>query len=914
MKARLFFLFILTGLFAYGSPADNDPLKTILEKLERFRTQFPQEKVHLQLDKPYYSIGDTIWFKSYVVNSEKNQPSGLGRILYVELINNKDSIKQSLRLPLIAGLGWGSFTLTDSLKEGNYRIRSYTNWMRNFSDEFFFDKTIQIGNALSSNIVTNAEYSFSKKGISQQVLADISYSDLDGNPIAGKDVTYNIQLDFRNIANGKGTTDPDGHLKINFTNNQPFVLKSGKITTNLKLDDKVSVTETIPVKSTSDDLSLQFFPEGGQMVEDIRSRIGFKALRADGIGAEISGYITDKDNHRTTSFKSEHAGMGSFYLTPTAGNDYKAVITLNDGSEKSYELPKAAESGYVLSVDTAANDNIKIKIAVSKDIYDKGGEITLIGQTNDVLQYTAKTKLESPVLVTTLPKRRFPSGILHFTLFSTSNQPVAERLVFIKNNDQLRLSVSTDSPVYKKRGKVQMTLHVSDAAGKPVQGNFSLAVTDENKLPYDDAYGTSIFSDLLLTSDLKGYIESPGYYFTDLEAKPDTQDSTYDSKQLADERSRQLDNLMLTQGWRRFVWKNILSDNYPAINFVPEKSIEISGRVLTPRGEPVVGGPVSLFAASGNNPGLDTLTDEQGRFHFDNLYFTDSTKFIIQARNERGRNKIDIELNYTRPPLVTANKNVTDIEVNVNHSLLGYLRNRKAKFDEMRRNGLLEKNIVLSEVKVIEKKPDVVNSSNLNGAGNADIVIKSSDLNNCATLAECMQGRVLGVTIQNGIPFLTRNMSFGGGPMQIIVDGRTSDLQEFSAIVPSTVETIEVLKSGGKLAIYGLRGGNGVLVITTKQGQFRSRINASGIANISQQGYYIGRQFYSPDYDDPKVAKPATDSRSTIYWNPSIITDAEGKAEVEFFNADGTGNYKAIVEGLNDAGKLGRQVYRYTVQ
>ena len=900
MKSRLLFgVLILSAILTYGfRQVDEDPLKSLLSRLERFRSDLPQEKIHLQFDKPYYTIGDSIWFKAYVVNAEQNQPSQLGRILYVELINDKDSIKKSIRLPLIAGLGWGDFTLTDSLKEGNYRVRAYTNWMRNFGNEYFFDKVIRIGNAFSNTIITDTKYTFSKAGINEKVLADIKYSYLQGEPIAGKEVTYNIQLNFRNIATGKGVTDENGNLKINFVNNQPFILKSGKITTNLKLGDKSIITKIIPVKSTSDEVDVQFFPESGQMVNGISSKIAFKAVRADGLGIDVSGYITDKDNNKVTGFKAQHAGMGAFELSPSAGNSYKAVVKFSDGSEKSFDLPKAMPSGYVLSIDTASNDNIRIKISTSPDIFKTGDEIILIAQSNHVVQYVSKTKLSSPVLSTLLSKKRFSTGILQFTLFASGNRAVAERLVFIQKNDQLKIAVSTNNSSYKKREKVQMTLNVTDAEGKPVQGNFSLAVTDEKSIPYDDTYETTIFSNLLLTSDLKGYIEAPDYYFTDIN----------------DNKLRQLDNLMLTQGWRRFLWRNLLLDVYPSLSFNPEQSIEISGRVFSANGLPVPGGKVNLLASRGTGFSMDTLTDSQGVFRFNNLYFTESTQFVIHALNEKGKDKVDIELFYNRPPLITPNQYANDMQINVNQSILSYLKIRQQQFDEMRENGLLKKSILLTEVKVSETRPKAMTSYNLNGPGTADAVVRGDQLKDCNYLVQCLDGKINGVVFQNGVPYLFRNLS-SNRPMLILLNGSVVSASTLTNIPVDQVDNVEALRTAGNLSMYGIRGGNGVLLINMKKRQFDDNPITPGTASYNDQGYYISRQFYSPNYSDPKAATlEVADRRTTIYWNPTVVTDAAGKAAIEFFNADGLGNYKVVIEGINDHGKLGRQIYRYTVQ
>ncbi|HEY0769833.1 MAG TPA: Ig-like domain-containing protein, partial [Sphingobacteriaceae bacterium] len=218
MKFRpITFLFLLfISSFAYGQMPADDHLKKVISQLQQYQVDRPYEKIHLHLDKPYYAIGDNIWFKAYVVQAEKNQPSYLSKILYVELINEKDSIKQTLKLPVFVGLAWGEFSLKDSLKEGNYRIRAYTNWMRNFGEDYFFDKTITIGNAITNNIITGVNYSYSKDGVAQKVTADLSYKDINGNAVAGKDVVYEVQLDAKTVSKGKGKTDGQGNLSLSF--------------------------------------------------------------------------------------------------------------------------------------------------------------------------------------------------------------------------------------------------------------------------------------------------------------------------------------------------------------------------------------------------------------------------------------------------------------------------------------------------------------------------------------------------------------------------------------------------------------------------------------------------------------------------------------------------------------------------
>lgn len=745
-------------------------------------------------------------------------------------------------------------------------------------------------------------YTFSKSGNSEKVLADIQYTDMEGNPLINKEVNYNVNLDFRNIAKGKGATDSKGNIKISFINNQPFILKSGKILTSIKVDEKNSVSKNFPVKSTSNQADVQFFPESGDMVTGIRSRVGFKAVGADGLGMKVSGFITDKGNNKLADFESEHAGMGHFRLLPLQNEIYTAHVKFEDGSERSFPLPRALPQGYVLTVNNGDTENLSVTITTSETVTPEA-KFTLVAQTNGYVHFVAKNTLTAQSFTAKIPKKRFPTGMLQLTVFSPTNQPVAERLVFINHSDFLKINLSTSKTVFDKREKVKLLLGAADSKSKPIVGSFSLAVIDESKVPFDEASETTIISNLLLSSDLKGFIEEPNYYFTNIN----------------DDKVRQLDILLLTQGWRRFEWKNILSNTYPNLVYRPETNMEVSGRVKALNGKPVIGGKVTLFSSSGDVFLMDTLTDANGDFKFENLTFSDSTKFIVQARNEKDRKNVEIELNRIPPQLVTKNKNEAMLEVNVNRSILAYLQNSKNQYDQYQLYGLVGKSIMLSEVKVVEKKAVLKNSSNLNGAGNADAIIKAEDLQNCAFLAQCLQGRVAGIIVRNGIVYSVRSMnsSFSGPvPMQIVIDGMMVEPDFLSSINPNDVESIEVLKSGANTAIYGMRGGGGVLVINTKRGKMNKdyRTYAPGIISYNPKGFYKGREFYSPNYADPKINTRMADLRTTVYWNPNIISDSTGKASVEFFNGDGTGNYKAIIEGMDMDGKLGRQIYRYSVK
>lgn len=889
----------VAALFAFA-PKDDDPIKKIVTQLSKWLDDNPQEKVYLQMDKPYYAAGEDMWFKAYITIGEKHQLSALSSVLNVELIDDRDSIKRAIKLPVSNGITWGDFALPDSLHAGNYRIRAYTNYMRNAGNEYFFDKTLAIGNAVNNSVFTKVAYQYSTQNGQQKVSAAITYTDLNGTPYASKEVSYEVQLDAKNSIRGKGITDAGGVLNISFTNPQPNTLNSGRIVTTIKYADKKSAAQTLPVKALSNKVDVQFFPEGGSLVNGLRCKVGFKATGADGLGVDVKGIIKDNTNTDVVRMGASHFGMGYLVMAPEAGKSYKAVVTLPDGSETTVALPQATDKGFTLSVVGNDPDNLIMKIGASQDIVDKGdAEISVVAQQNGKVYFAAKTKITKPSFAATIPKSRFPSGIVQFTLFSGTGEPLNERVVFVQNNDLLKLAVSTEKQSYGPRQKVKIDLNAKDAADKPIIGSFSATVIDESKVPVDENSETTILSNLLLTSDLKGYIEKPNYYFNNP----------------TDETRGNLDALMLTQGYRRFAWKQILNDVFPPMAYQPEKSLSISGTIKTSGGKPVAKAKVMLFSTSGGFFMQDSIADDQGRFAFKNLVFKDSVRFLVQARTPKGGKDVEIFLDNVGPLPAGKNKNAPDIQVSVSNAMSGYLQNSKSQYNEQLKYGLGDHVTALKEVVITEKKKTVMeNSNNLNGGGNADQVIKSDALNSCPTLEMCLTGRANFVTFRDGMAYSTRSPST---PMLIVLDGMTMS-EDFTLdnITPQDVESVEVLRTIGYTAIYGSRGGAGVLIITTKRGGSDTNYirYAPGISTYAPKGYYASRIFYAPKYDDPKTNASVADLRTTICWKPNLVTDKDGKTSFEFFNADAKGTYRVVVEGIDNDGNLGRMVYRYKVE
>jgi hypothetical protein len=301
---------------------------------------------------------------------------------------------------------------------------------------------------------------------------------------------------------------------------------------------------------------LQFFPEGGELVNAVISKVAFKAINTNGLGISVKGTIVDNANNPVSTFVSAHLGMGTFYFLPEEGKTYKANVVFGDGTRGTFSLPAAQSKGILLAVkDTLGKMSVEVRSnkPYFEENLNKNISIVIYGSGT---VNTVSTKLDSRRLSLDIPNSQFPSGVLQVTLFSETGEPLSERLLFLKNPDLVNLTLTGNKSSYNKREKVSFTLNAKDK-GVGTSGHFSVAVIDENKIPFDENDETTILTYLLLTSAVKGYIEQPNYYFIN------------DSHQTAAD----LDALMLTQGYRRFTWKKLLSDENVKFSYEPEKNL-----------------------------------------------------------------------------------------------------------------------------------------------------------------------------------------------------------------------------------------------------------------------------------------------------------------------------------------------------
>ncbi|MBB5397781.1 TonB-dependent receptor plug domain-containing protein [Mucilaginibacter sp. AK015] len=656
------------------------------------------------------------------------------------------------------------------------------------------------------------------------------------------------------------------------------------ITVNGKSMGQAPIARTISNKP-----DVQFFPEGGTLVTAVPSRIAFKAVDGNGMGVTVKGSVVDNNNAEVAQFTSAHLGMGQIFLTPEEGKLYKAKITYPDGSVTTVDLPKPETNGISLSVNNSDPAKLSIDMNANKPYYlaNKNKEIAVVIYSAGVVK-TVKTVLDNQVIGFDLPKKDLRSGIMQITLFSDNGVPLGERLVFIQTNDGVNFTINSDKTSYASGNKAHIIVNARTAEDKASVGSFSVSVINENKVPANGDIESDILADMLLTSDLRGYVEQPGYYFNNV---------TNDTR-------NNLDILMLTQGYRRFQWKQFLTGTPTPIAYQPEVGMDIKGTLLTKAGAPVPNEKITLMLPVTGQT-MSATTDAAGKFAFIDLGYTDKTRFLLNIDNKSLKNKARLMLDKTNisVPLNTG----TLPEVNTDERLPQYTAMTGGQAPP-------DKTQELNAVNVNAKQN--YRSSSLAGAGNADQVIFNKQIKSFASLSQALTGVARNVDFNNGKAYLRSSVSIAGGkivsePMMIVIDGAITS-GTIDNIQPADVESVEILK-GANAAVYGMNSGSGVMVINTRRGgevAETSQEMAPGIVSITPQGFYMAREFYAPVYDDTK--KDAAEG-ATVYWKPNLVTNADGNTAFDYFN-QGPGRYRIVIEGIDNTGNIGRVVYKYTVQ
>ena len=575
----------------YQLAMDNEFIRSIKTKLSAYQQKLPEDRLYVQFDKPFYEPGDNIWFATFVRDGQTMKASNKSDIVHVECLNPKGTIEKSINIIAKNGVAAGDFVLDAEALGGIYKVRAYTNWMKNEGNDNVFEKEVQVQDVVLPNLKMKLDFEKKAFGAGDEVIAKLELNTNENKPLSNYKIKFVANLNGQQIVAKADETDENGMRYIKF--DLPKELKTNDGLLNVMIDYNgltESISRSIPILLNK--IKFTAFPEGGDLVTGLESNVAFRALNEFDKAADIEGIVINEKGTEVASLTSFHMGMGSFKFTPQPNEKYSVKITKPEGIAETFALPTPMERGYVMNVDNSKSGELTVNVNTSET-----ETLSLIAQVRGKIYYSTEivTKKGSNKIV--FPTSNFPIGVSQITLFDSKDVPRAERLAFVNKDKQLTIAVETDKEKYLPREKVKMTVTVKDERGIPMPANLSMSVVNDQLISFADDKSGNILSQLLLQQDIKEKVEEPAFYFNEKEPKAD----------------KALDYLLLTAGWRRFTWEKLMNDNIPAVAYLGERAI-ISGTVID-----ASTGKVLTNAKIKINNGSEYETDENGKFIFNKV-------------------------------------------------------------------------------------------------------------------------------------------------------------------------------------------------------------------------------------------------------------------------------------------------------
>ena len=661
----------------------------------------------------------------------------------------------------------------------------------------------------------------------------------------------------------------------------------------------ITVINTKPgVKKTpaTATFTLSLFPEGGDLIEHINCRIAFKTNNQEGLPFAVTGNIVDGKGQKISSFTSIHDGMGVFSITPLAGEKYKAVWKDKNGVQHETPLPDAKKEGLALRV-IKSNNQLLYTLNRPDSVDETFKSYTVIAQMNQQTVYAAKINMQRKTQISTaISTDSMPDGIIQITIFNAAQIPVAERIVFVNNNTYF---FNTDLHAAEKN----ITPHGKNVLQVDVGGDFlsnlSIAVTDAG-LDVTDNNKENIFSELLLSSDLKGYVYNPAYYFS----------SDADSVQ------QHLDLVMMTNGWRRFKWENLLANKWPVIKRQPDNYLSIKGSIfglskIQLKNRELTG--ILKTSAKGSGSFLIIPVNDDGKFDLSGVYFFDTVRLMYQINNDKNKLLTSTASfsfdNGTEKPAPIDRNLLSTLFFNkkTDSAILQKSINQSNLFRsqlEMQKTKTLATVIVAGKQKSLKDKLEEQYTSGLFSGGFARVFTTEDDpfAQSAMSILDYLRGKVAGLQIttdgQGGS--ITRR----GSNTDVFLNEMKVDIDMLQSTSMSDVAMIKVFDP----PFFGASGGGagGAVAVYTKKGS-SNNANVKGLNEVMLYGYSAIKEFYMPDYEKTNDID-AKDYRTTLYWNPFLLLDAKKRRiTIPFFNNDNCKKIRVIIEGMNQYGGLTRE-------
>lgn len=623
----------------------------------------------------------------------------------------------------------------------------------------------------------------------------------------------------------------------------------------------------------------QFFPEGGNMVEGLKSKVAFRVINSEGKGIDFSGSVVNQSGDTITRFKPSRFGMGTFEFMPSKDELYAAVIEDQEGRRNTYKLPPALASGYVMNVKDTLDSEIVINVTSKVSNRSSIPAVYIFIHTRNIVSTAAVQFLQQGQGKILIPKKNIPGGVSHITIFDSNLKPVCERLYFMPFKEILSIGVQPSQREFGIRRKVSLDLTAQNFKGEPQISNLSVSVYKIDSL--QQRQESNILNYLSLTSDLVGNLEAPEYFMTGSEDPQVTA-----SQDLA----------MLTHGWRRFSWKDVLNDTSRTIQYVPEyRGHIIKGKVTNVDGTPAVSVMTYLSSPAKNIQVYGSSSDAKGEVRYEMKDFSGARKILAQTNSTRDSTSlIQIESPFS-------NK-FSDWK------LPAFTLSKVLEKQLISRSVGMQVQDIFYQEKANQVKVNAVDSTAFYGKADATYLL--DDYTRFPVMEEVMREYVPGVMVRkrkDGFHFMNLDVVnksvFDEDPM-VLLDGiPVFDINEIMAFDPLKIRKLEVITRRHYMGVLALPG---IVSYTTHTGDLGGfQLNPRNIM-MDYEGLQFQREFYSPKYDTPKQrVSRLPDQRSLLHWAPEVKTGSDGRQHLEFYTSDLSGDFQVIIEGITPSGLVG---------
>jgi len=834
---KRFFIFILiffnSSFPVLKAQSITDQLAEGLHNLTK--SQAP-ELVYIQTSKGIYETGEDLWFKAYILNAQYFSPSLLSKTLYLQLLKegNNHPVWQE-KYEIRSGFADGHVFLQDTLPEGEYLLAACTGYsIFNDSSEFNAVRKITVKKDMQPQVSLTAKFSKPSFTKGDTIRLNLSALSKARQPLSAQVEAY-LFHGTDSLQQVQSTTNLDGETSLIFNpaNSAPGLT----VAIRLKhTDTEECLIFPVPYH-TGIPIDFTLFPEGGHLVSGLKSKVAYKAVNREGLPEPIKGTLFE-DSAPLLEFETIHAGMGSFKFTPLPGKSYLVQIT-QPSLKDTFRLSEVRQRGITMELTDRDQDYLTFRLKCSAAL--EGSKVYLLAQMRGVTYGVADAVLKNGIQIK-MPTKDFPQGIAEVTIFNEELWPVAERLVYVNMGRELHIETKLEKQNYATREKAKLDIIVKDENGEPVQAHLGVSIYD--KIYQNNLNDKNIFTHCYLSTQLKGRIYNPQYYFEEENA----------------DREEALDLLMLTQGWRKYVWsRETLEEQKPKPQIVTD---DIKGEVHAVRERKQAQGIQQFVMATGDDEKNELIMAEvDGSFAVtpSHLKMCQGGYIYLKPMSSKYKSLIHITNPFDKINKALMTKSIS--------YPITHLKEREEEYNPA--NYIGPNTIVLEEVMIEVKEEKIFRDKYL---GRLDSLAKLKMNNDYVC-----QNNIL------NCPKHPRNAT--------------------------SAKPIE----GEKYFTYSNSGNFVGQKITYRLPNF-TEDKLLDMYNLTRiKAYYGERDFYQPNYDKEDENDLTPDFRNTLLWQPSVITNKNGEATLEFFCSDINTWFTGTIEGIGGIGLLGTESFGFDV-